>query len=110
MLQVVTAILGVFATWLADKLPGVEIDVAAVSLWVVGFITTFGGGFVAWALNKLGSRFPWINTVLSWGRSKAPSLYIPKQAESIEATITPPGEQTRVLATTESGVTTNVSA
>lgn len=82
---------------------------SAVSLTVAGFVSTFILGLVTYTVNKLGSKWGWINTIMSAGRSATSAAYVPRHAESIEVTVTPPGEQTTVTAESKSGVTTKVA-
>ena len=90
-------------TWLVTRLGIVDLDIAAVADLLTGVVITFGSGAVAYALNKLGSRYSWVNLILSFGRAKSSSVYVPADKEVVEVLTTPPGERTIVTASDSVG-------
>ncbi len=80
-----------------------QIDVKAVAEVVANGIIVVGSGLVAYTVNKLGSRWPWVNQVMSLWRAKSPAVYIPNDKEEVTATATPPGEVTTVTTTSATG-------
>lgn len=106
-LLITLAALGI--SWVVDKLNLTDqIDVKAVAETVANAIIVFGSGLVAYAVNKLGSRWAFINYFMSLGRAKSSSVYIPSNMEEATATATPPGEQTKVTTTDAAGKQENV--
>ena len=94
-------------SWVVEKLGLTDqIDVQAVAETAAAAIIVVGSGLVAYLVNKLGSKFPWINQFMSLGRAKSPSVYIPNDKEVVTATATPPGEETTITTTTASGLET----
>lgn len=73
-------------------------------LWVAaGAISIFIAGLITYVINKLGSRWSFINMIMSLGRAKTGATYIPSNQETITVTTTPPGESTLVVSTNEAG-------
>lgn len=95
-------------TWVAQAINLTDFDIEGTAALLAGAATTIAMGLVSYALNKLGSRWGWINSILSLGRSSTSATYVPRHAESIEVTVTPPGEQTTVTEQTD-GVTSKVT-
>lgn len=77
--------------WLTDT-AGWRFDVDRATGW----LTVLLYGVVVYVGNKLGSRWGFINQILSLGRAKSAPVYIPNGQESVTATVTPPGAQTMV--------------
>lgn len=103
MLAATPAVQGVI-NFLASA--GIVID--ADWLWVAsGAISIFIAGLITYVINKIGSRWSWINMIMSFGRAKTGASYVPSNAETIAVTTTPPGEKTIIVATNEAG---NVSS
>lgn len=89
-------------TWLATRL-ALELDVATISETVGTAVFVVLSGGVAYVVNKAGSKYPWVNQVLSLWRAKSPAVYIPNNKEEVNATATPPGEVTKVTTTSAAG-------
>jgi hypothetical protein len=90
--------------WLVDKLNLAGLfDVQPVAEVIANMVIVFGSGLVAYTVNKLGSRWAFINYILSLGRAKSPAVYIPGDKENATAFSTPPGEQTQVVTTDADG-------
>lgn len=70
--------------WLIDevKLP-IDRTVIAVALEAVVFSAVVGG------LMKLGTKYPWVNKIMSFGRSGSSPVYVPAGDISVGATVTP---------------------
>lgn len=103
-----TLIIGLIAsglTWLVTEL-GIALDVTAISETIGNVIFVVATGLVAYGVNKLGSKYPWVNQLLSLWRAKSPAVYVPNDQESVTATATPPGEKTTVVATSAVGMET----
>ena len=106
LIGLITGLVAAAAAWLSAL--GVEItpeDQLKIVLYVVGFVMTVGSGLVAYGINKLGSKYPWVNQIISLGRAKSPAVYIPNNKEEVTATATPPGEVTSVTTTDAEGTT-----
>lgn len=58
---------------------------------------------VVGGLVKLGTKYPWINKVMSFGRSGSSPVYVPAGDVSVGATVTP-GAGTAVFTETGTGV------
>lgn len=100
-----TLLIGLIAsglTWLATQL-ALTLDVAAISETVGNVLFVVLGGLVAYVVNKAGSKYPWVNQLLSLWRAKSPAVYIPNSEESVTAIATPPGEKTVVVSTDAAG-------
>jgi hypothetical protein len=98
LIGLLSALVATAATFLADKVGYVisPEDQLRIVLWIVGFAITFGNGLVAWVVNKVGSKYPIVNQILSFGRAKTGAMYVPNNKESVTATATPSGEATSV--------------
>lgn len=85
--------------WLVAALGLAEgvIDVDGTAAAIANVVVIFGSGLVAYAVNKLGSKWEWINTILSFGRARSPAIYVEKDQTSVTATVTPPGMETEVV-------------
>lgn len=96
-------------TWIVEALGLTEqIDVKVVAEVVANALSVLGAGLVAYLVNKAGSRWSWVNFLFSLGRAKSPAAYVPKGAEAVTVTTTPPGAPTGVVATNAEGVTTEI--
>lgn len=81
--------------WLTVEV-GIPINNNAVRVWIEGVVFALIVGL----LIKLGEKFPWINKVISLGRSGSSPVYVPAGDVTVAATVTP-AEGTTVF--TESG-------
>lgn len=99
---IITAV-GLGLGWLAQKLGLEGLDLKGAAEVIGSLATVFLAGGFAWVVNKLGSRFPILNQIVSLGRSKSPSIYVPAAADTVTATLTPPGDQTITAAVAPDG-------
>lgn len=81
--------------WVTDNV-GIPINTDAWRVWLEGLAFAFIVGL----LMKLGEKFPWINKIMSLGRSGSSPVYVPAGDTTVGATVTP-AEGTTVF--TESG-------
>lgn len=82
--------------WVTEEV-GIPVDASAIRVWVEGVVFALVVGL----LIKLGEKFPWINKVVSLGRSGSSPVYVPAGDVTVAATVTP-AEGTTVF--TEEGV------
>lgn len=64
------------------KIP-IDRTVLAVTLEALVFSAVVGG------LMKLGTKYPWVNKIMSFGRSGSSPVYVPAGDISVGATVTP---------------------
>ena len=85
----------------------IDIEATAETIGVVltGVIT----GLVAYGVNKLGNKYPWINQVLSFGRSKTGAMFVPAGERSVLVIATASGVPTNVTSANSAGNHTNVT-
>lgn len=81
--------------WVTEEV-GIPVDSGAARLWLEGVVFAL----IVGALMKLGEKFPWINRIMSLGRSGSSPVYVPAGDTTVSATVTPT-EGTTVF--TESG-------
>jgi hypothetical protein len=70
--------------WVTEEV-GIPVDTAAIRVWVEGLVFALVVGL----LIKLGEKFPWINNVISLGRSASSPVYVPAGDTTVAATVTP---------------------
>lgn len=70
--------------WVTEEV-GIPVDASAIRVWVEGVVFALVVGL----LIKLGEKFPWINKVVSLGRSGSSPVYVPAGDVTVAATVTP---------------------
>lgn len=72
--------------WLTEKV-GVPVDVGVIRTWLeaVIFALVVGG------LMKLGQKFPFVNQLISLGRSSSSPVYVPAGDTTVAATVAAEG-------------------
>lgn len=103
--SVLIALIARGITWVATTLD-VALDVNAISDALGTALWVFLSGVVAYAVNKLGSKYAWINLLLSFGRAKSSAVYIPSDQKAVVATETPSGVDTSVVTVDNDGTLT----
>lgn len=83
--------------WITEEV-GIPVDTGAAALWLEGVVFALVVGL----LIKLGEKFPWINQVMSLGRSGSSPVYVPAGDTTVAATVTP-AEGTTVFTETGTG-------